>query len=145
MGVPFVDCGVKVKLSNPYFPSNYMQQVRALAQHAGIQFLFDNGVLAITPPGTPLPGGSVTVSPSSGLIGYQSVLRYGVAFRCMFNPNLKMLGAVQLQSSIRPANGSWIIQKLVHLLDAETTQGRWFSIVEAKNTAGGAAVPPDET
>jgi hypothetical protein len=50
MGFAFENNNVNVKLSNPYFWSNYMQQARALAQHAGINMILDRDTLAIWTP-----------------------------------------------------------------------------------------------
>ena len=70
MGLNFENNGVKVQLSNPYFPGTGRTQAQACAEHAGIEWIIDNGTLAIWYPGQARGGVASLLSPSTGMVGY---------------------------------------------------------------------------
>ena len=85
MGLTFENNDVKIKLSNPYFPGNYRTQMLELAEHAGIQWIIDRGVLAIWNPGGFRKGGGTLISPKTGLVGYPAYCQPGVIVTCPFS------------------------------------------------------------
>lgn len=129
MGLAFEDNGVNVKLANPYYAGTPFQQAANIARDAGIEWIIDRGTLAISPPGTPRQGGAVLISPTSGLVGYPMFNEAQVICQILFNPAVKMGGEVEIQSDLTAANGKWIVNQLVHYLDAEVPKGKWFSLV----------------
>lgn len=129
MGLAFEDNGVKVKLANPYYAGSPFQQAANIARDAGIEWIIDRGTLAISPPGKPRQGGSVLISPSTGLVGYPMFNEQAVICQVLFDPALKMGGEVEIQSDLTSACGKWKVGQLLHYLDAEVPKGKWFTIV----------------
>lgn len=131
MGLAFENSGVSVKLSNPYFPGSARDQTRACAEAANIEWIIDNGKLAIWPKGGARGGAVPLLSPATGLVGYPSYTSKGVILSCEFNPNVGYGGKIQVESSLTPAKGEWIVFALNHDLAANMPNGPWFSEIQA--------------
>lgn len=135
MGLAFENNGVSVILSNPYLPGTALQQVRACARAADINFAIDRGTLAIWPkrstPDQPAArGGDVPlISTATGLVGYPTFSSNGLGLTTLYTPQIKRGGKVQVESSLAVANGTWVVSQLQHSLQSETPGGQWFSQV----------------
>ncbi|NPT59112.1 baseplate hub protein [Paraburkholderia elongata] len=127
MGINFVNNGVSVKLSNPYFPGTALSQVRECARAADIYFTIDNGTLQIWPKGGARNSTIPLISPSTGMVGYPTFSSNGLMVTTMFNPSVVIGGVIQVQSSITPASGKWIATQISHSLESETPGGQWFT------------------
>ena len=130
MGFALENNGVTGNLSTPYYPGTYMDQFRQLCEHANLDFYFDgNATLAICPKNSPRQGKTVPVfSPSSGLIGYPTIQRFGIHVDVLFTPSLILGGLIQVSGSQVPsANGLWQPALVTHELDALMPDGRWQS------------------
>jgi hypothetical protein len=126
-GFGFVNSGVSVQLSNPYFPGTAFAQIRECAQAANINFAIDNGVLQIWPKGGTRTGTAPLISPATGLVGYPAFSSNGLMLTTIFNPAVVIGGLIQVQSSIAPACGQWIATQISHSLESETPGGQWFT------------------
>ncbi len=126
MGRAFENNGVQVKLSNPYFAGTAVQQAQACAKAADIELYDDGLTLAIWPKWSTRGGAVPLISPESGLIGYPRYTSQGMEFRCLFNPNIKLGGVIQMKSSIQPACGTWYVNKLTYDLSSRLPGGPWF-------------------
>jgi hypothetical protein len=133
MGLAFENNGVSVMLSNPYLPGAALQQVRACARAANIFFAIDRGTLAIWPKtktGNQQParnGDAVTISTATGLVGYPTFSSNGIVLTTAFNPQIRIGGTAQVESSLPVANGKWIVNQIMHNLQSETPGGQWFT------------------
>lgn len=125
MGFGFVNNGVRVKLSNPYHAGTPMAQAKEIAYAANIDMVVDRGVMFISPLGSPLPGDPVLISPETGMIGYPAFDSQSVMVRTLFNPAIQPLGAVQVQSSLTAACGTFQVMQISHALDCLMPGGRW--------------------
>ena len=127
MGYAFENNGVQATLSGQYLPGTAMAQAQRLAENAGIDLYLDDHTLAICPRGQARqPGGSVPLlSKDSGLIGYPTFDKMGVQFRCVYDPDVLFGGMVQIQSSVKQANGTWRVVSLSHVLESQKPGGRW--------------------
>ncbi|HUA81241.1 MAG TPA: hypothetical protein VL997_12765 [Dyella sp.] len=160
MGMAFENNGVQVRMPSSYFAGTYRDQVLRLAKAANIEAYFDSATanqfatLAIWPKNGyrssyPIP----LIQASSGLIGYPKFMQYAIAFRCIFNPSLRLGGAVQINSTLYPpsnaqansprqqvqaagANGIWYITKLALSLSSQEPNGPWFCECEGARLAG---------
>ena len=139
-GYSFLNDGVQgVTLSPCYFPGTIPDQIRTCAQHAGINYIFDEaGVglhkLIIWPGGKGRTGALPLISPANGMIGYPTFDSQGIAVRTEFNPTIRYGAQVQVQSDITPACGPWFVIALAHELESQMPGGAWFSqIFAAKN------------
>lgn len=130
MGYAFEDGGVNVTLSNPYFPGTPRMQAEACAQAAGINWVIDDGVLAIWPAGGARNASVPLIAPGSGLVGYPAHTQNGVVITTLFNPSIVYGGQVQLESALTPANGTWTVFSVSHSLESEMPDGEWFTRME---------------
>lgn len=130
-GLSFVNNGVDVKLSNPYFPGTLWTQIKACARAANISQRISLGTLTIWPNGysdqndTPL-----LLSPQTGMVGYPSFSNGGMTVKSIFNPNLKVGRVQAVKSSIKVANGNFVIFNCVHNLSSQVPDGPWFTTVD---------------
>lgn len=131
MGASFENSGVSVQLSNPYLPGTLWDQAKALAQAAGINMIFDQGVLAIWPRGSARKGAAVLLNKDTGLVGYPSFTSQGVVVTSEFNPSISFGGTIKVESVLTPANGSWTPFNIQHELESQTPGGKWFTHAEA--------------
>jgi len=141
MGVQFENNGVSVKIAYPYLPGSPRAQALALAEHAGINWTLDRGVLAIWPKTGSRSGATPLISPQTGMVGYPSQSSVGIKVRTLFNNDLRIGGQVQIQSSITPANGTWTISKIEHNLQCLTPNGEWFTTIEAWDPGKNSSPP----
>lgn len=151
MNLGFENNGVDVQLSSPYYSGSPRQQADQCARDAGIKWAVINGnMLAIWPNGKYRSTPNVpTISPATGLISSPAFTQQGVIIRTLFNPNISFGGLIRLESAVlqgvidaqtqknqqfkAPQNSQWAVNKLDHILEAETPGGQWMSIVHAYN------------
>lgn len=136
MGMGFENNGVTVKLSNPYYPGSPWTQAWRIAKHAGIVMVVDRGVMAITPPGKPRQGNSVTISAQTGMIGYPAFRSASVIVKSLYRPDIKAQGAITIQSDLTPANGNWIVNHITYELESMMPHGKWFMTMECTASGG---------
>jgi hypothetical protein len=144
-GYKFENNGVSgVSLSRSYLWGSPRDQIISVLQSVrtrGVTGAFvENQTLAIWPT-TKARGGNVpivragTATTPGTLIGYPTYTVGGVDFRCIYNPNLRFGGQVQLETSLPQASGLWnITAGLSAHLDAQIPGGKWENIVEAIRT-----------
>jgi len=130
-GLNFVNNGVSVQLSNPYFPGTALAQIRECARGADINFTIETGTLQIWPKGGARNTAIPTISPETGLVGYPTLSSNELLLTTLFNPLVKIGGVVQVQSSLQVACGQWIVQQISHSLESETPDGQWFTHIVA--------------
>ena len=141
IGATLENNGVNTVLSNPYYASDAISQIRKLAQHAGFDWILDKGTLAITPPGQARAGAAVLISPKTGMVGYPIFVSPNIVVKNLFNPDVKYQGLIQVQSELTPACGTWKVIKLDLDLESNVPHGRWFLTAEAINAK---SVTPDQ-
>lgn len=130
MGLAFENNGVNAQLSDPYLPGTALDQARNVAKAANIDMYIDGSILAITPKGVARAAGIPVVNAGSGLIGYPTFDKIGVAFRCLYQPAIRFGGQVTVESTVTPANGTWRVYSMAHRLESERPNGEWFSTVK---------------
>lgn len=132
MGLKFENTGVVgVMLRDPYFPGTARAQAEACSRAVPFNLSIDTGVLAIWPKNGARGAKIPLVSPATGLVGYAGYCDTGITFRTLFNPNIVFGAKVKLETSLKPANGEWIINGVTHNLAAEQPNGPWFTNVKA--------------
>lgn len=133
LGLQFENSGVNgIILSNPYLPGTLKDQMDSAARAANIEaHIINDRVLAIWPKlqarGDQVP----LVSPGTGMIGYPAFNSMGIIVTTVFNPSINFGNAIQVESSLKPACGRWICNKLQHELESEMPNGNWFSRIQA--------------
>lgn len=126
--------GVNCKVSNPYLPSSPRQQIKALADAAGINWVIEKDTLAIWPKDGSRKGGAVKVGPKTGLVGYPRYTASGIEVTTVFNPQFIYGGSIEVESQLTPACGTWYIVNVAHEIECEAPGGRWFSILSCTRT-----------
>lgn len=127
MGLTFENSGVTVQLANPYFPGTARTQVEACAAAADINWIIDDGRLAIWPKDGSRGGEIPLINATTGMVGYPAHTQNGIVVRTLYNPSITFGGQVQIESTLTPANGVWTVFAVAHELDAETPGGSWFT------------------
>jgi hypothetical protein len=139
-GLQFENNGVTTKLSNPYFYGSVRNQIYSCAAAAGINVIIDNGKLAIWPKTGSRAGQIPLISKDTGLVTAPSFTAQGIGFKTVFNPAIAFGGKIQMQSSIKNANGTWSVYLLDYELDSNVIKGNWFCQVSATNSNYAPAV-----
>lgn len=123
----YVNNGVKIQLSTSYWPGSLIDQIRAVCVAADCMFHIGDNALEIWPKGGSLGDSTVVVGPETGMVGYPEFSDTGMAFRTLFNPLLAYGKTVTVKSSLKNANGQWVIASVSHNLESEVPGGQWFS------------------
>lgn len=137
MGFRFENNGVQVKLESPYYWGSAWQMAIQVAQDANINMAIERGVMAITPRDAPRNGAPVPVGPLTGMIGYPAFVQNRLLVRALFNPDVQVIGLIDVTSQLQPACGTWKVIKISYDLDTVTANGAWFMSIEA--------IPPGST
>jgi hypothetical protein len=126
-GYAFENSGVTAQLWTPYLPGSPRQQMEACANAANINWVLDNGTLAIWPKGSSRKAQIPLISSSTGMIGYPSNYGLGgsIVVKTLFNPQLIVGKPCQVQSSLPFANGNYVMFQVSHDLESETPNGLW--------------------
>lgn len=130
-----------ISLSRSYLWGSPRDQIMSVLQSVltrGVMGAFvEDNTLAIWPTQgarggvTPLVRPGTTQAPGT-LIGYPDYSPTGVDFRCIYNPNIRFGGQVQLESSLPQASGLYnITAGLSANLDAQIPGGKWENVVQA--------------
>ncbi len=135
MNFVFENNGVSVTLSNPYFSGSYRSQALAAAQAAGIDWIIDNGILAIWPKNTSRKSKVIVVSSRTGMMSYPSYTAQGIQVSTLYNPAIQFGGKIKIESSLEQANGEWAVFTIDHNLESRVPGGRWHSTLGCYNPA----------
>lgn len=122
--------GVQTVLESPYLPGTLRDQALAVARAARCNMLIDEQVLAIWPLGETREGLTLSLSPSTGLVGYPQFTQNGIALTTLFTPSLTFGQRIEVSCPLAAANGSWTVAAVQHNLDAELPGGQWFTRIE---------------
>lgn len=134
IGYTFTNNGVNTILPPSYFVGSLPAQAFECAKHANIRMIFDDGQLAIWPPGGERLSPSNTeiiISRETGMIGYPAWAQGGIMIRSEFNPAVKFGYTMVVQSDITPAEGDWNIFNLNMILESEMPDGKWEMAIQA--------------
>lgn len=134
MALKFENSGVNVQLSNPYYYGSLMSQLRDCVRDANVDWIIDNGTLAIWPKYGSRGGQVPLIAQGSGLIGWPSYNPYGIVVTSEFNPSIGFGQKIEVRSQDLPrANGMWTVYSLDHELAAEMPGGKWQSVIGGYN------------
>lgn len=134
IGYTFTNNGVNVMLPPSYFTGSLPAQAFACAQAANIRMIFDDGQLAIWPPGgvrLMASDAQIIISRETGMISYPAWAQGGIILRSEFNPAVKFGYTITVQSDITPAEGDWSIFNLNMALESEMPGGKWEMDIQA--------------
>jgi hypothetical protein len=157
-GFNFENNGVDIKLPISYYAGTVMDQMQAIAHDADIEMYIDSStepaVLAIWPKNKTRGSNIPLVQASPGfdaqLVGYPQFEQFGIQFRTIFSPLLKLGGMIKMNSSLYPPselrgspagtdaeklataqaagpNGYWFVSAMNLNLAAQVPNGPWFN------------------
>lgn len=141
MGLPFENNGVNVKIADPYFWGSPRNQVKAIAEAAGIDWIIDDDKVAIWPANAARAGDTLEVSPQTGMAYYPTFTDYGVLVKLEFRRAITYATKFNVQSDITPACGVWNIRLVDYDLQAREPHGRWFVTLGGVRDPGAAVIP----
>lgn len=136
IGYSFRNEGVTASVRDAVFNGSPIEKARAVAEEVGAELLIDDNSMVLLPYSAPREGSAVLINPQTGLIGYPSFSGDGINFRCFYNPDLRQGGAVQVESIVPRASGTWKITRLEHRLAAYGASDAWYSAVDAVYLGG---------
>lgn len=141
MGLKFENNGVATKLPPSYFWGSVKSQMQDCARAAGIDFIVDNGVLAIWPKNGSRGGAIPLLSPKTGMVGYPTYTAYGIMVKTLFNPSIGFGSKIKVESSLAAASGEFTVYMLDHDLESQLPKGSWFSMVGGHNPKYPTPIP----
>lgn len=135
MGKNFQNFGVTTSLPASYFPGSPVDQARACAQHANINYDLSGGaggdVVMIWPKGGSKGGEIPLISAATGLVGYPKFCDQGVIVTSLYAPGIAYGSLFKLETVETPASGQWYAYAITLDLESETPGGKWFMDIEA--------------
>ena len=138
MGCTFENNGVSVMLQSPNLPGTDRAKVAAAAQAARINWMIDDGVLAIWPrDGARRQNDIPTLNKDTGMVGYPTYNAMGIAVQCLYNPDIRYGTYIKVESSLPQASKTWYVYQMAHNLESETPGGQWFTSLLLTETAYG--------
>lgn len=127
-GFTFKNEGVTASLRNCVFSGSSMAQAQTAAGQIGAELIYDDDEAILMPTGGTRTGDAVTLSATTGLLGYPTISQSGIEIKTIFNPLLRFAGAVTLDTVVPKASGTWRITKLSHKIAAnQSNVGDWES------------------
>lgn len=131
MNLSFENNGVNVQLPISYFYGSPRDQYNTIKEHADISATISNGILAIWPKFKNRKSQIVTIMPSDGsMIDYPAYTATGVMLRALFNPLFEIGRQVTVSGSqLTPVNTTWNIYSVNHMLEAQSPNGKWESVL----------------
>lgn len=132
-GFSFKNQGVDSALSNTVLSGSPIEKAKAAADQVGADLIIDDEEMILLPKGETrqTAGGTILVSPTTGMIGYPTFGNMTLSFKCFFNPSIQRGGLVQVESIVPKASGEWRVSKVTHNLTAyDPKGGPWETVVE---------------
>ena len=132
LNVTLENNGVTAMLpAGSYFPGAPWTQLRTICHAANVDFYTEPGLLVICPKGQPRTSSApVTVSPTSGLIGYPRIEVGGIGLDVLYSTAIVQAGRLTVSGSDVPAaNRTWMPYALTHSLESWQPSGLWQSSV----------------
>jgi hypothetical protein len=148
-GYSFENSGVNITIPGAMtLTGSLWQQMQQVKDAGNFNFFVDEtNTLAIWPKGKSRQGNSVTVAPppQGNMIGYPSFGNPLLFVKNLFDPSVRLGTKIQIQSSLKPANGTWYVQEIMHELEAELPGGKWHSTYGVYSLNLPSPTPPAAT
>lgn len=123
--------GVSVILNNSYYSGSARSQMEDCAKEAHINWIIDNGTLAIWTKDGSRGGVIPLISKDTGLIGYPFPSGQGLlGLRTEFNPQISFGADIQVESIITAANGKWTVNHIEHEIESQLPGGHWMTTLQ---------------
>ena len=127
-GYTFEAVDVDAQVADCVLTGDPITKMRQIARDTGSdKLIYDNRVVFMAEGSTRTEVGIPIVSAETGMIGYPTFTNQGVNAKSFFRPDLKIGGAVRLETIIPSASGVYKITQLVHELSAHNPGGGSWS------------------
>lgn len=138
----FENSGVKAVLESGYHWGSPWKQMKEIADSARVDIFQDDGKVAIWPRGQARNGDTLLVSRETGMRDYPTFTQFGVVVKKEFDRAITYGTNMQIESDLKPANGTWQIIGINYDLQAETPNGNWFAILSGVQLGAPVTVAP---
>jgi hypothetical protein len=119
IGYDFENNGVTTAISDLHLEGDPIAKIRQIGEKYGFNVIIDNRTIAIVPNGKVRDTGAIArVSAENGLIGYPTFNEKGISFECLYRPEIRIGGYVELDTIVPRAKGQWIVVGVKHELSA---------------------------
>lgn len=131
-------------------PKNYIKDV---CRGNAASYYIEDGQINVYKLTDIPPGEALTVSPSSGLIGMPTQTQYGLNFRMLLNPSVKLQTMIKLENTEvneasaqpgqqqTPLDDEWIYQAIEVTHTGDTRGNDWYTDVVGISRYGTGALP----
>jgi hypothetical protein len=127
-GLQFNNSGINgLTLRNPYFDKDLYTQIKNCAIAANINYKIESGTLTIWPKNGYVAGLKPLISADTGMVGYPSLSSQGMSVKTLFNRDIAIGGLVEVQSSLKPATGDFVVYMYTHNLSCIVPGGPWYT------------------
>jgi hypothetical protein len=135
-----------------FFGSAY-QYLKDACRGNAASFYIEDGQLNVTKLIDVADDEAIVLSPETGLIGSPEQIMYGVSFKCLLNPNIKLGTLVQLKDvevneiqaspgdNVTPIDDDWIYQAYEVVHTGDTRGETWYTQVQGISRYGKGAIP----
>jgi hypothetical protein len=133
IGYPLENNGVTSSVTDAYLSGSPVDQIRRLCDMARCQMWIEaaEGVIAIAPLGQPRKTDALTISASTGMVGWPTPTHLGVDFVCLYDPAIYRGRELNIDTTVTPCAGKFFVRSVTISLDCETPGGAWFMYVNA--------------
>jgi len=114
-------------VSNYSYNGNALGEVVKL-QELGVDAFVDDTQLVLKDAFLPLDGDVLNLSSETGMIGVPNITEQGLKIAFLYNPSVKLGGAINVTSVINPSvNGLYVIYKLNFALSSRETEFQYMA------------------
>lgn len=130
---------VSAQVSNCYLPGSTKSQIERICETAGFGYVIDQGTLSIWKKNGTRKTTVVDINVNTGMVGSPSYTAQGIMVRTLYNPAVKFMGQVQVESQFIPKS-QWTVYTLEYDLDAHMPHGNWQQTLGCYNASYPAPV-----
>lgn len=135
--------GVNMKLDSPYFSGSPANMMHQLGKMTKLHWIEEAGKLAMWPDGQSRAGGSMLISPQTGMVGYPAAVPGAIVVKKLFDRTIPYGSQVTIKSDIKRACGDWTCLYVNLELDNYLMpHNRWFATLFCYPLGTAAAPPP---
>jgi hypothetical protein len=129
-GLTFENNGVKAILDSPYLFGSILNQIKAVAQAGGFNYVIENNTLAIWPQGKARDaasgGNGLLISKETGMVSSPTFTDFGLIVKTEFSRPIDYGASFTIKSMLTPANRTWYTVRKEYDLQSLVPKGHWF-------------------
>lgn len=131
-GFKFINQGVTTQVTDCIVTGDSITKMRTVADAIGADLIIDDQEVILLPRDSYRQSPNLTISPSTGLLGYPTINSQGITVTFLFNPSIRFRQMIHVESIIPMATGDHGVIKLQHVIDANRNDGgQWQTTIES--------------